>query len=241
VAIEPPQPKLTEKEKAESAPFAVFLLLALALWGFVEIADEILEGDQFAFDRTILLSMRNSHDLSDPVGPAWFEEMVRDFTALGGVGVLSLVTVLATVFLTLVGKKRAALFIFLAVVPGQILSLLAKAQFSRPRPDLVPYGTSVVTSSFPSGHALMAAVVYLTLGLLVAGALPGLRTKIFLISASILLTVTVGISRIYLGVHWPSDVLGGWSMGSAWALACWMIERKLKRRGAVEREGAIRR
>jgi undecaprenyl-diphosphatase len=239
VKLETPLPHLNRKEKTESGPFLGLFLAALSLWGFLAIADEVTEGDEFAFDRKLLLAMRNQKDLSDPIGPEWLEEMVRDFTALGGVGVLTLVTVFATCFLAMVGKRRAALFVFLAVVPGQILSALAKTVVARPRPELIPHGSYTITSSFPSGHSMMSAVVYLSLGLLVASALPGLRTKIFLVTASILLTLTVGTSRIYLGVHWPSDVLAGWTAGSAWALLCWLVERKLKSTGAVERENQV--
>ena len=71
-----------------------------------------------------------------------------------------------------------------------------------------------------------------------AGVSPGLRTKVFLVAASILLTMTVGTSRVYLGVHWPSDVLAGWAAGSSWALMCWFVERRLKKTGVVEKESA---
>jgi undecaprenyl-diphosphatase len=109
-----------------------------------------------------------------------------------------------------------------------------KEFFERPRPDLVPHGAEVFTASFPSGHAMMSAVVYLTLGALLARVETGLRVKAFVLSVSVLLTVLVGISRVYLGVHWPTDVLAGWTVGAAWAVMCWLIARVLQRKGRVE-------
>jgi undecaprenyl-diphosphatase len=126
-----------------------------------------------------------------------------------------------------------------AVFLGQIVSTLAKNAFHRARPDLVPHGSYVFTSSFPSGHSMMAAIVYLTLGLLAAGELPGRGIKSFVIAFSLFITIAVGVSRVYLGVHWPTDVLAGWCAGAAWALACWSVERVLKRTGAVEPESKI--
>lgn len=235
-----PHRAFTQKEKTETVPYLLLFLAALGLWAFVEIADEVREGDAFAFDRALLVALRAPSDLSDPVGPAWVEEMVRDFTALGGAGVLTLVSLVSVGFLAVLGKRRAAVFVFLAVGLGQIFSAAAKAAFDRPRPDIVPHDAYTVTSSFPSGHSMMSAIVYLTLGLLMAGLLPGRRVKAYLIAVSLFLTVAVGSSRVYLGVHWPSDVLGGWTAGAAWALACWMVERRLKNRGAVEPETGAR-
>lgn len=162
------------------------------------------------------------------------EQSARDFTALGGVSVLTLITLVAVAFLGLQGKRRAALFVLLAVIGGLVLSSLLKIGFDRPRPELVPHGTMVNTASFPSGHSMMSAVAYLTLGALLARVQPKRRLKVFLMSVACLLTLVVGVSRVYLGVHWPTDVLAGWAAGAAWASLCWMVAMRLQRRGAVE-------
>lgn len=210
------------------APFAVkewrllagLALAAGAFWLFIELAGEVLEGGTRGIDRAILLALRSAGDAADPRGPPWLEEMMRDFTALGGLGVLSLFTAAAIGYLLLDGNRRAAAAVFVAVAGGQLLSTLLKLGFDRPRPDLVPHEVLVYTSSFPSGHAMLSAVTYLTLGAMLAGIHSRMRHKIYLLVLALLLTVVVGASRVYLGVHWPSDVIAGWAVGAGWALIC---------------------
>ena len=209
-------------------------LVAMAGWGFVELADEVLEGETRALDQAILLAMRSSDDLNDPIGPRWFEEMMRDFTALGGVGVLTFITLSFAGFLALQRKFHAAILLLFAVGGGTLLSFLLKGGFDRPRPDLVPHESYVVTSSFPSGHSMMSAVTYLTLGALLAWAQPRRQIKAYLLILSIALTIVVGISRVYLGVHWPTDVLAGWAAGAVWALFCWIVARWLQQHGKIQ-------
>ena len=164
---------------------------------------------------------------------------MRDFTALGGVGVLTLLTISVAGYLVLTGKRRASLDVVLSIVGGIVLSSLIKAGFDRPRPDLVPYGSQVYTASFPSGHSMMAAVVYLTLGALLARLRASVRVKAYVLSLAVFLTLLVGVSRVYLGVHWPTDVLGGWAMGAAWALFCWLVTLWLQTQGKVEGEDRL--
>ena len=223
--------------RREVALLAVLALASGALWGFAELADEVLEGETHAFDETILLALRSPTDRSDPLGPRWLEETMRDVTALGGIGVLAFITLAVAGFLALQRKTHAALFVVLAVGGGQLLSTLLKVGFDRPRPDLVPHGAMVSTASFPSGHSMMAAITYLTLGALLARVQPRRRLKLYLLGLAMLLTVAVGVSRVYLGVHWPTDVLAGWALGAAWALLCWAAALWLQRRGQVESEG----
>ena len=211
---------------------------ALALWGFVALADEILEGETGDVDRRLLLSLRNPLDLSDPLGPLWLEEMMRDVTAFGGTGPLAFITAACILYLLLRRRRRSALFLFAAIAGGQLMSTLLKAGFERPRPDLVPHGMTVYTASFPSGHAMMTAIVYLTLAALLARSESRKRLKAFLLLLAVCVTLLVGVSRVYLGVHWPSDVLGGWMIGSAWAAGCWSLVALLQRRGDVEGEPA---
>ena len=213
----------------------VLVILGLGLCAFIGIADEVMEGETLRFDRWLLLALRASGDPGDPLGPAWVEEMFRDFTALGGTGVLGLLTVTSVGYLWLTGLRRVAVFLVLAIVGGLLLSLALKAGFHRPRPDLVSHGTMIYTSSFPSGHSMLSAVVYLTGGALLALVHTERRVRVYLICCSILATLLAGVSRVYLGVHWPSDVLAGWAAGAAWAAACWLMAQWFQERGRMER------
>ncbi len=210
------------------------LIIGVGLSTFIVIANTVMAGGMHAFDEGMLMSMRVPGDLADPIGPSWLEVMFRDFTALGGVGVLILITFGTMGYLLLRGKKHAALFIILAVSGGLLLSTALKSGFDRTRPDLVAHGTAVSSASFPSGHSMLSAVVYLTCGPLLAAVHKRRRVRAYLILCAVLLTFLVGMSRIYLGVHWPTDVLAGWAAGSAWAAACWLVARWLQERGRLE-------
>ena len=210
------------------------VLLCAGVWGFLQIADYAMGGGSHAIDRAILLSMRSSADPSDPAGPRWLEELGRDFTALGGTGVLTLVTLTVVGYLLLIRKARIAGFVVVAVVVGLLMSSLLKSGFDRPRPDLVPHGSHTYTSSFPSGRSMMAAVCYLTLASLLCAAHPERRIKMYLVLVASVLTVLIGVSRVYLGVHWPTDVVAGWLAGTLWALSAWWLARWLQRCRQIE-------
>jgi len=195
---------------------------AAAFLAFAELAGDVMEGENHQIDTTILLMMRSANDLADPLGPPWFEEMMRDITALGGVAVLTLITIFSAIYLLLIKRRDLMLYLAAAAITGTIFSNLLKAGFSRPRPDIVPHEIVVYTASFPSGHSLVAAAIYLTLGVILAEAQTRYRLKIYMLSVAIVLALLVGVSRIYLGVHWPSDVLAGWLAGSAWAFMLWI-------------------
>jgi undecaprenyl-diphosphatase len=214
----------------EPVLLTLVLLITGGVWAFVELADAVGEGDSRAFDEWMILALRNPEDSADPLGSRWFEEVMRDITALGGYAVLSAITLGVVVYLKLRDQTRLAVLLVTAVLGGFLLSNLLKTFFDRPRPDLVPHGSHVITQSFPSGHAMLAAVTYLTLGAILAEAEQKRQLKVFFISIGVLLTISVGISRIYLGVHWPTDVLAGWSAGAAWALACWSAAHLIDRR-----------
>ncbi len=205
------------------------------IWAFVSIAEEVMEGETRKWDEMLLLGLRDSADPSKPWGPLWVQEMARDFTALGGIAVLALVTAAAIGYLLLVRKSHSALVVLLAVAGGQLCSTLLKMGFDRARPDLVPHGSFVTSASFPSGHAMMSAVTYLTLGALLASVHSPVRVKSYLLALALVLTLLVGVSRIYLGVHWPTDVAAGWAVGAAWALLSSLAMRWLQKRGDVER------
>lgn len=218
----------------ERGVIAALCALLVAVYAFVEISELAVQQEPHAFDVWLLRALREPGDLANPIGPAWFEEMMRDFTALGGTAVLALVTLGVTGFLAVSGKKRAALMVLGSIVGGLILSHSLKWGFDRPRPDLVPHGARVYTQSFPSGHAMLSTVVYLTLGMLLARTRAAAHAKIFVLVSAAFLALLVGSSRVYLGVHWPSDVLAGWAVGAAWALACWLLMSWLQGRGDVE-------
>ncbi len=222
--------------RPEPRTLIVLLLIAACLWAFFGLADEVVEGGTHTFDTRVLLAMRNPADPADPLGPGWFEELGRDVTALGGVGILTAMTLSVAGFLWLQGNRRSMWLMLVAVGGGQLLSSLAKLGFDRPRPELVPHGTLVYTTSFPSGHSMMAAVTYLTLATMVARVQPTRALKAYVLSLAVLVTVAVGVSRVYLGVHWPTDVLAGWTAGAAWALGCSAVATWLESRGAVEAE-----
>jgi undecaprenyl-diphosphatase len=137
-------------------------------------------------------------------------------------------------YLLLVGKRAAAWLVLVAVVGGVTLNTLLKLGFNRPRPDLVAPVVRVTTASFPSGHAALSAVAYLTLGALLAQTHVSRHLRIYFMSVGILLALLVGLSRVYLGVHYPTDVLAGWCLGSAWAWACWLVMTRLQQEGRVE-------
>jgi len=213
------------------------LLLAIAagVWAFATLASEVKEGETSGFDRRILLAMRLPGDLA-PIGSPAVQEAVRDVSALGGVSLLGLITVIASGFLVLDGKSHMAYFAAGSVAGGMIVSTLLKDVFQRPRPEIVPHIAYAANTSFPSGHSMMSAVTYLTLAALLARSQERKRLKAYFLLLAALLTFIVGVSRIYLGVHWPTDVLAGWTAGAVWALLCWLVAKWLQGRKTLEPE-----
>lgn len=211
----------------------VALIVVAGVWGFVELAEDVLEEDTRAFDHWLLNALRHTEDPAWPRGPRWLVEIGRDITALGSSVVLSLVTATVVGFLLLQRKYGAMWFVVITTVSGGLLSHLLKELFARERPDPVPC-IWVSSPSFPSGHAMHSAVVYLTLGILLARIEPRPLLKVYFLSVTMALTFLVGISRVYLGVHYPTDVLAGWTVGLVWALLCWLAAWYLQRHGAVE-------
>ena len=209
----------------ERTTVLLVLCVCAGVWGFVQLADAVTDGDSLAVDRTMLLSLRNPDDHADPVGPDWLEEMARDLTAIGSVAVLTVVTLTALGHLAMIGRRKLAAATLAAIVLGTVVSAGLKVGFDRPRPDLVPHETQVFTRSFPSGHSAMSAVVFLTLGVLAARAQPGRAGKLSFVIGATILTLIIGSSRVYLGVHWPTDVLAGWTFGATWAAASWLLLR----------------
>lgn len=214
-----------------------FLLSAILLFGMLRLASQLAEHDAMAFDRAILLALRQPSDPATPIGPYWLRAAVSDVTALGGRTVLALFTGIALGYLMVARKHATALFLAFAVGGGTALVSLIKIGFAQPRPQLVAHLVEVSSASFPSGHAANSALVYLTLGAILARAEADRRLKIYLLGTAVLLTILVGTSRVYLGVHWPSDVLAGWAAGAGWALLCWAAAQMLQQRRRIERTG----
>ena len=211
------------------------LVLAAGTWGMVELVDEVFEGETREVDERLIMAMRSADDPGDPLGPGWFEEGMRDLTALGSMAVLLLLSATVAGFLGLRGQWHSVWLLVGSLAGGLGLTLLLKDYFGRPRPELVPHLHDVITASFPSGHALLAAVFYLTLGALLARFVVERRVKIYMVGVGVGITGVVGVSRVYMGVHYPTDVLAGWTLGLMWAVACWLVARQLQRTGAVEK------
>lgn len=209
-------------------------VIAACLWGFIEMMELARAATPHAFDTQILMLFREAGHPGTPLGPPRLEEAVRDITSLGSTIILLLVTASAVAYFLVRRQPRTALFMLVAVVGGQIIGTLLKLGIERPRPELVSHLMHESSYSFPSGHAMMSAVTYLTLGALATRALRDRAARIYVLCLAVATTLMVGVSRIYLGVHWPSDVLGGWCMGFAWALMCWVGARFLQGRQAVE-------
>lgn len=206
-----------------------FLTLALlavivgAVWGFVELADEMREGELHRIDMRILHLFRDAGNPNSLVGPRWFQELMRDATAMGGVLVLTLLSVAVIVTLWMEKHRTAATWLAAAVLGALAISTLLKNLFERARPELLGTELLPTSFSFPSGHSFLSAAVYLTIGALLTRVIEDMRTRVFVLLVAMSLTVLVGFSRVYLGVHYPSDVLAGWTLGLCWAALCWLV------------------
>lgn len=214
---------------------ALFITVVL-LFGFVELAEAVGEGS-VGFERSLMLALREPGAPNDPVGPRWFEQLWLDLTVLGNPDILALLGLIVLGYLAMLREWRTALVFAIALVGGGLGSTLLKHAFERARPEVITRLVEVASPSFPSGHSLMAAVVYPTLGAMLARLVQHVRLKLYLLGVSIVLMVLIGASRVYLGVHYPSDVLAGWMLGLGWATLCWTVLRALQRRRVVEPPG----
>lgn len=219
--------------RLESRALMLMVAAAGALWAFFGIAGEVSEGETLGLDRKILLALRNPADPSDPIGSRSLQEAMRDVTALGGVTVMTLATVVGVVAFLLHRKRWHAGVLAGTVILADVTSETLKSLYGRPRPELVPHGSYVYSASFPSGHSTMSAATFLTLAMLIASLEPNRGTKRMVFALAVALVLGIGVSRVYLGVHWPSDVLAGWCLGSAFALAGWTVLLRLGGRGQV--------
>jgi undecaprenyl-diphosphatase len=200
--------------------YAPLIFVAAALLVFGLLAEEVVEGDTLRFDKWGLLLFRTPGNPALPLGPLWLQEAMRDLTSLGSFSILAIITTATVIQLLLSGRLRTGIYIAAAVTSGATISTVLKILFDRPRPD-IPGAPHVFTASFPSGHATLSAVVFLTLAAVLAAATLERRLKVFYLALGIFLTVIVGLSRVYIGVHYPTDVAAGWLIGTAWAILCW--------------------
>ena len=213
------------------------LAIAALLFAFGLIAQEVVEGEPLAFDRILLLAFRDPANPSVPIGPPWLLEAARDVTSLGSTIVLGIILFAVVGYLLLARKHAAAWLMLAAVLGGVALNTFLKFAFARPRPDFVTPAVQVFTASFPSGHAALSAITYLTLGAILARTQPSVGIRIYFMSLAAVVTGLVGLSRVYLGVHYPTDVLAGWCIGAAWATGCWALMTWLQHRGGIEAPG----
>jgi len=221
--------------RTEIAAVSALFVIALGVMTFVEVADDMTEADGQAFDQTVLAWMQPV--AGDPRGPWWLEEAAADLTSLGGISVLGLFALIAIAFLLIQRKRLSALLLVLGLAGGVALSEGLKGLFERQRPPAPFQAVETLNASFPSGHALLATVFYLTLGVMLTRAFPRAHLKAFVLGAAILIAVLIGLTRVYLGAHWASDVVAGWCAGAAWAMALWLIAYAVGRRQAVRDKG----
>ena len=218
--------QLLERARAEIGALAAFAIVALGILTFAAIADEAGEGEARAFDTSIILALRAPDNPSELIGPAWLDIAVSDVTSLGGFVVLGFLVLSVVIYLLMQGRWKNAVVVAGASASGMILSEGLKIGFGRPRPELVPQLAEVHSLSFPSGHAMLSAVIYLTLGALLARFHKRKRERALIMLYAVLVTIMVGASRVYLGVHWPTDVIAGWALGAAWAALWWLFAWK---------------
>jgi undecaprenyl-diphosphatase len=223
------------RDRTEVGLLTGALIVVLLVLAFAWVSDLVLGGATQHFDERVLLALRQAGDPSKPIGPAWLRAGALDITALGSGTVLGLAVAVIAGFLILQRLRRTAAFIVIASVGGWVLNAWLKEIFARPRPDVVPHLSQVMSLSFPSGHAMTSAVVYLTLGALLMRVADRRATKIYCMACAMFMAVLVGTTRVYLGVHYPSDVLAGWLVGLSWALACLLVEQAIERKTGVSR------
>jgi undecaprenyl-diphosphatase len=215
-------------DKLDGAILLGMSVLLVAGYVLVQTIDEVIEGESDWVDHAIVRMIASLDS------PKWFEEIMRDCTAFGGTFVLSMVTIAVGVFLIIRKQYHALVFVLMAVVGATILSLSLKGFFHRDRPMILEHRSHTMTSSFPSGHAMLSAAVWLTLAVLLSRLDKSPFMKGYFIAVGLFISFMTGVSRVWLGVHWPTDVLAGWMAGSIWAVLCFFFIRYLQSRGKVE-------
>lgn len=221
--------------RREARLIIAFVVVAVALLLVFRLGSEIREGETAHFDEWLLLSLRQPSDLDKAVGPGWVRQAMVDITALGGVTALTLLTAAVIGYLVAARRYATATLVAAATISGSLIERFLKLAFERARPTIVPHFVEIHSLSYPSGHATNSAIVLLTLGALLAGAQRERRTRIYVVAAAVVLTVLIGCSRVYVGVHWPTDVIAGWAIGGSWALFWWAVAVRLRPSEPAER------
>lgn len=222
--------------RREIGATAALLILAGGVWLFLGLAGEMAEGETRRADFALLTALREHGRPDDALGPRWLQTAATDLTSLGSTTVLTLIVVLVAGLFLMLRRPGGALVLVLAAGGGSLISEGLKAVFGRERPPMAYHAVQTLNTSFPSGHATLSAVVFLTLGTVAARLVKRRREKVYVMGASVLIALLVGLTRVYLGVHWASDVLAGWCVGAAWAMACWLLAwgwQRLSRPGAT--------
>ena len=199
------------------------LMMVIVTWGFIAMTDFVSAGKADYFDKRVIGYLRHHPQ------PRMLEDMAEDVTALGGPGCWLLITGMIGGYLVLARRRYIAAWLFSTVASGAVVTILLKGTIDRVPPGHPP-GTPEIGyyPSYPSGHSMMAAMVYLTLGSILAQLVPGKLAKLYVLMMAAMVTFLVGVSRIYLRIHWPTDVLAGWAAGLVWALLCWVITERLR-------------
>lgn len=202
---------------------------------FAGVTETVAEGEYHEAEKRLMQSLRRADDPSVPVGPRWLRHVSLDISALGGGAVLTLMTLVVLGYLALERRWHAMIFLVIAALGGMGLNRAMKAFFGRERPDIVPHLSEVSSASYPSGHSMLSSIIYLALGVMLARSVPSRRLKVYVIAVALGLSFLVGLSRIHLGVHYPTDVIAGWAAGTTYAVLCALAAYWLQMRGLVER------
>jgi undecaprenyl-diphosphatase len=222
--------------KTEIKVLLWIFIIILGTLIFVIIANAVSEGETNRFDLMILESLRVQGNLHQPIGPQWIEPAMRDITSLGGGTVIVIITVIVVGFLLLQKNYNAMWLILIATIGGALVGLGLKELMGRERPPEIFHLVYVNTLSFPSGHSMISAVVYLTQAFLLSRIQKKKSIRVYIIMVALILTFLIGISRVYLGVHYPTDVFAGWSIGFAWAFLCWFVVWYIQERKTIHNE-----
>ena len=187
------------------------LIAGFAIWVFAQIADEVVEKETTTTDTQILQAIRRLHT---PL----LDQIMVGITFLGQPSVLVVLSISLGIWLLFQRRRSEATTLAIAAIGAAGLNYWLKELFARDRPALWDRVVDVRYYSFPSGHAMVSVVMYGLIGYLIAKTFPRWRVLIFILTVS--LVVAIGFSRLYLGVHWPTDIAAGYAAGLVWLIAC---------------------
>ncbi len=200
------------------------IVAAIGTFLFAELAEHVMTGSTQAFDEAALRWIKDYHSPG-------LDEAMLEITALGTGTVVIMIVCVSGLFLSLTHHKYSALLLLVATVGGMLLDTVLKLRFDRPRPHVFTWGTQAAMSSFPSGHAMSATIVYSTVAYLAARLQKRLWARWATMLLAAVIIVMIAMSRIYLGVHYPSDVLAGAIVGLSWAAFCMATLETIQRFG----------